>query len=65
MVECSERRRPRTVAQMWLAPYRAWSDAMSAMGSQSALFSTVMYFQHVYERRSSTMAFGTTSRRWR
>ena len=52
----AERRFPRTVAQLWLTPYRAWSDALSASGSQSAIFSTVMYFQNVYERRSSTMA---------
>ena len=56
IAESSERRLPRTVAQLWLKSYRAWSDALSASGSQSALFSTVMYFQNVYERRSSTMA---------
>jgi hypothetical protein len=56
IAECSGRRLPRKVAQLWLTSYRAWSDALSASGSQSALFSMVMYFQSVYERRSSTMA---------
>jgi hypothetical protein len=56
MAECSERRFPRTVAQLWLISYRAWSDALSASAGQSALFSMVKYFQDVYERRSSTMA---------
>ena len=56
IAECSERRFPRTVAQLWLTSYRAWSDALSASASQSALFSMVKYFQNVYGRRSSTMA---------